>query len=279
MASLTDQLSTIVFGLADLSLDIPQLNISVPLLEVIHALLINYAYRTALRGAHTNIGWGQGFIATIVMCAGGGLTVALLRGEPLGILKSNQFWGIYGTMYWLMFSNPYVYSLVNSLFRIPALEQVLTLADGILRNFAVTRVGIQGVISNPALGDDKWMAKLICGTLAGCGGGFWIDTFKLTQEHWTFSTPRILHTPTIDMKASFASTLFYLVSTQPELCELLGCSALTQTEAQTWSALILSSGLVYKSYINKINNNNQFNKDVPSATMTTTGQPNEKKNN
>ncbi|ORZ19724.1 hypothetical protein BCR42DRAFT_323529 [Absidia repens] len=184
MTSLTEQLSTIVFGLADLSLDIPQLNISVPLLEVIHALLINYAYRTALRGAHTNIGWGQGFIATIVMCAGGGSTVALLRGEPLGILKSNRFWGIYGTMYWLMFSNPYVYSLVNALFRIPALEQALTLADGILRNFSVTRVGIQGVVSNPALGDDKWMAKLICGTLAGCGGGFWIGRLELYRLVW-----------------------------------------------------------------------------------------------
>jgi hypothetical protein len=189
-----------------------------------------------------------------------------------------------------------MYPLVQTIFSIPALEQVLVVADGILRNFAVTRVGIEGVASNPLLGDDKWVAKLICGTLAGCGGGFWIgkggkrapvflltllflDTFKLTQEHWTFSTPRFLHSPTIDMKASFASTLFYLVATNPDLCSLIGVPSLTQTEAQAWSAMILSSGLIYKSYINKLNNNNQFNKDVPSATTTTTGQSNEKKDN
>jgi hypothetical protein len=107
-----------------------------------------------------------------------------------------------------------------------------------------------------------------------------LDTFKLTQEHWTFSTPRFLHSPTIDMKASFASTAFYLVATNPDLCSLIGIPSLTQTEAQAWSAMILSSGLIYKSYINKLNNSNQFNKDVPSATTTTTtGQSNEKKDN
>ncbi|ORZ25809.1 hypothetical protein BCR42DRAFT_315983 [Absidia repens] len=178
MASITDQIVTIVFGLADLTISIPQLNISLPVLELVHAVLINYAYRTALRGAHTNIGWGQGFLATVVMCAGGGSTVALLRGEPLGILKSNRFWGIYGTTYWLMFSNPYAYPLVDYLFSIPAVEQVLTLSDGILRNFAVTKIGIEGVALNPLLGGDKWVAKLICGTLAGCGSGFWIGQYK-----------------------------------------------------------------------------------------------------
>jgi hypothetical protein len=96
MATLTDQLVSLVFGLADLTIDITPLNISLPVLELVHALLINYAYRTALQGSHANIGWGQGFLATVVMCAGGGSTVALLRGEPLGILKNNRFWGIYG---------------------------------------------------------------------------------------------------------------------------------------------------------------------------------------
>ncbi|KAI8338280.1 hypothetical protein BC941DRAFT_479256 [Chlamydoabsidia padenii] len=171
MASLTDQLVTTVFGLAELTVDIPSLNISLPVLELVHALLINYAYRTALQGTHSNIGWGQGFLATLVMCAGGGSTVCLLRGEPLGILKSNRFWGIYGTTYWLMFSNPYIYPVIQFLFSMPGLEQVLTIADGILRMFAITRIGIEG---SSILGDDQWVAKLICGTLSGCGGGFWI---------------------------------------------------------------------------------------------------------
>ena len=68
----------------------------IPILDVLHAFLIAYAYRSAVGTGHNQIGWGQGFLATVIMCAGGGSTVCMLRGEPLGILKSNLFWGIYG---------------------------------------------------------------------------------------------------------------------------------------------------------------------------------------
>ncbi|KAI8388723.1 uncharacterized protein BYT42DRAFT_561002 [Radiomyces spectabilis] len=251
--SLTDQLGAIVFGLANLTIDIPILDVSVPVLEVLHAILINYAYRSMLRGNHAHIGWGQGLLATIVMCAGGGSTVAILRGEPLGILKSNRFWGIYGTTYWLMFSNPYFYNILQFLFSIPVVEQVVCLSDGILRNFAVTRIGVDGVSANPALGEDKWVAKIICGTLAGSGGGLWIDAFRLTHQEWSFSTPRLLHTASIDMKASFLTAVFYVISTTPELSEWIGIPGLKPVEAQAWSAVIMSSGLVYKSLINRMN--------------------------
>ncbi|KAI8069904.1 hypothetical protein BC940DRAFT_296447 [Gongronella butleri] len=174
MATLTDELVSLVFGLAALTVDIPQLGISLPVLELVHAVLINFAYRSALRQSHANIGWGQGFLATIVMSAGGGSTVAILRGEPLGILKSNRYFGIYGSTYWLMFSNDYFYNFLQYVFSIPLATQVLTIADGILRNFAVIRIGVEGVSQNPLLGADKYVAKLICGTLAGAGGGFWI---------------------------------------------------------------------------------------------------------
>lgn len=91
-----EQLAAVITALATFSLDVPFFNVTVPVLDVLHALLINYIYRSALGGNHSRIGWGQGFLATIVMCAGGGSTVALLRGEPLGILMSNSFWVIYG---------------------------------------------------------------------------------------------------------------------------------------------------------------------------------------
>jgi hypothetical protein len=69
--------------------------------------------------------------------------------------------------------------MVSSLLKVPAVEEFLTLADGILRNTAITQIGIEGVALNPLLGNDKWVAKLICGTLAGCGGGFWIGKKKV----------------------------------------------------------------------------------------------------
>jgi hypothetical protein len=73
-----------------------------------------------------------------------------------------------------MFSNPYVYQVVDYLFSVPVVEHIFTLSDSVLRASAMTQGGIEGVNDNPALGFDKFVAKVICGTLGGCGGGIWI---------------------------------------------------------------------------------------------------------
>ncbi len=53
------------------------------------------------------------------------------------------------------------------------------------------------------------------------------------------------------MKISFATTLFYIGTTTPEFVEYLNLPLLTTVEAQAWSAVILTSGLVYGSYAGK----------------------------
>jgi hypothetical protein len=73
-----------------------------------------------------------------------------------------------------MFSNPYVYQVVDFLFSVPVIEHVFTLSDSILRAMAMIQTGVEGVSSNPALGPHLFVAKVLCGTLAGCGGGLWI---------------------------------------------------------------------------------------------------------
>jgi hypothetical protein len=93
--TLNDQLVQLVFGLANLRVDVPLINYSLPVLDVLFAILINYSYRSALGVSHSQVGWYQGLLATLVMATGGGCTVAVLRGEPVGILKSNEFWGIH----------------------------------------------------------------------------------------------------------------------------------------------------------------------------------------
>jgi hypothetical protein len=95
MSTLNEQLVEIVSSMIDLKLDIPFVNYSLPVLDVLFAILINYSYRTALGASHAQVGWYQGLLATLVMAAGGGSTVSIIRGEPLGILKSNEFWGIH----------------------------------------------------------------------------------------------------------------------------------------------------------------------------------------
>ncbi|CEP08076.1 hypothetical protein [Parasitella parasitica] len=249
--TLNDQVVQLVFGLANLKLDIPYTSVSLPVLDVLFAILINYSYRSALGVSHNQVGWYQGLLATLVMATGGGCTIAVLRGEPIGILKSNEFWGIHCSTYLAMFSNPYVYQFVDFLFSIPLVEHVFTLSDSILRALAMIQVGVEGVGSNPALGPDKFVAKVLCGTLAGCGGGLWIDAFRLNQPNWSFSTPRLLHVASVDMKVSFLTSLFYVVATTPSFCDYLSLPIIKPIEAQAWSAVFLSSGLVYGSYSNK----------------------------
>lgn len=78
-----------------------------------------------------------------------------------------------------MFSNPYVYQVVDFLINIPVVEHIFTVSDSILRTLAMVQVGIEGVNSNPNLGPTKFVAKVLCGTLAGCGGGLWIGKEEL----------------------------------------------------------------------------------------------------
>ena len=95
MSTLNEQVVQFVFGLADLKGNIPIVNYSLPVLDVLFAILINYSYRSALGVNHSQVGWYQGLLATLVMASGGGCTVSILRGEPIGLLKSNQFWAIH----------------------------------------------------------------------------------------------------------------------------------------------------------------------------------------
>lgn len=78
-----------------------------------------------------------------------------------------------------------------------------------------------------------------------------IDTFRLTHSNWSFSTPRLLHAASIDMKTSFTSTLFYVAATSPEFCHWLDLPVLEPKVAQAWSAVLMSSGFAYKSYVKR----------------------------
>ena len=86
-----------------------------------------------------------------------------------------------------MFSNAYVYPVLDYLLSHPLVEVAFTLADAILRNWAIIHIGVLGVDST--LGADKLVAKLVCGTLAGSGGGFWIgnNNKKKGKQHETKS--------------------------------------------------------------------------------------------
>lgn len=76
------------------------------------------------------------------------------------------------TAYWVMFAHPKVYEYTRVLFSYPLVEETFHVVDGILRNTAIVSFGVDGTAA--LLGSDKWVAQIICGTLAGCGGGIWM---------------------------------------------------------------------------------------------------------
>lgn len=53
------------------------------------------------------------------------------------------------------------------------------------------------------------------------------------------------------MKISFATSLFYICATTPALVEYLNLPLLKSQEAEAWSVVLLTSGLVYGSYTSK----------------------------
>lgn len=53
------------------------------------------------------------------------------------------------------------------------------------------------------------------------------------------------------MKVSFGTTLFYMATTTPAVVEYLNLPVLKPIEAQAWSVVVLTSGLVYGSYARK----------------------------
>ena len=73
----------------------------------------------------------------------------------------------------------------------------------------------------------------------------------MTSAQWSFSTPRLLQTASIDMKTAFTTATFYTVMTNPTVCEILNLPLLKQDQVYAWSALIFASGIVYRSYASR----------------------------
>lgn len=97
MDNLTAIVSALFLPLATATLPVPlPLLSSFSVIATLHAIRVSFEYRNSLAHNHARIGWLQGAFAVCVMAGGGGSTAALIRGEPMGILKSDLFFATYG---------------------------------------------------------------------------------------------------------------------------------------------------------------------------------------
>lgn len=84
-----------------------------------------------------------------------------------------------------------------------------------------------------------------------------VDAFRLTQHTWSFSTPRVLLAPGVDLKASFGVALFYMLSTSEELFPKgMEHHVLNPIEAQAWSAVLMTCALMYRMINNQLQSRN-----------------------
>lgn len=166
------------------------------------------------------------------------------------------------TAYWVMFAHPKVYEYTRVLFSYPLVEETFHVVDGILRNTAIVSFGVDGTAA--LLGSDKWVAQIICGTLAGCGGGIWMgnnwnqqfDHSMLSASH-NINQCTLFHIRCIPFDTS--SVVLFNTSSVASLVsghesDFCGGSLLvvaTQSgfnspaQAEVFSNILLCSGLVY----------------------------------
>ncbi|KAK4520822.1 Glucose-6-phosphate 1-dehydrogenase [Mucor velutinosus] len=183
---------------------------ALPLTEIVKALLNVYAYRSALGEQHVKrVTWLQGFLACIVLGSAGSCTVAVIRGEPLGVIYKDEFWILYGIVYWLMFSNEFMHLLIHRLFlAFPLVHRLCICLSGINRGYSLVQYGIDGVAKSAGI--DAMVGRLLCGTIVGCGAGFWFELFSLGQHEWKLITPKSFLSPSANVKISFWTSVGYL---------------------------------------------------------------------
>ncbi|KAL9540702.1 hypothetical protein PS6_010632 [Mucor atramentarius] len=144
-----------------------------PLTEGVKALLNVYAYRSALGEQNVQqTTWLQGLVVCVALGSAGSCTVALMRGEPIGIIYKDEFWILYSIIYWLMFSNKFIHRSIHHLFStFPLVHRLCIGLSGINRGYSLVQYGIDGVTKSVGIG--KMVARILCGTVIGCGAGFW----------------------------------------------------------------------------------------------------------
>ncbi|KAL1924354.1 uncharacterized protein VTP21DRAFT_7389 [Calcarisporiella thermophila] len=238
MSVLSHIATTIIFPLQSATLPL----FHFPLLSALHGIRVALEFRRSLEqsGTRREIGWLQGFFAIMVASVGGSTTSAILMGIPPGWLASNTVLPAYAATYFAVFYLPGVYPV---LLRVrPLLDPFLISADGLTRFSAITSFAIDACHFRPEVAPrlgGSWIAMLVCGTIAGCGGGLWNDALQLGSAHWGLRTPRGFKTPTWDMAAAFLTAACYTFYSMPEILRFETKGAASLEEAKALSAFVM----------------------------------------
>ncbi|KAJ9087307.1 hypothetical protein DSO57_1034562 [Entomophthora muscae] len=97
------------------------------------------------------------------------------------------------------------------------INPILVVADGFARGFSlISAVDYLRFSAHSDL-QTSYVALVLGGTFASCGGGLIADFFGLNRIEWGVHTPRFVQNVPYGVKASFFLALGYVISISPEL--------------------------------------------------------------
>lgn len=183
---------------------------AMPLIDLFHATAVAHEYRKFAEPQ----GAVQRLIAILVTALGGTTMMSFLIGQPCGWLCDNETLTAYIVAWLLMQYTPYDV-VFKALDGTAASRFVMGVLDDISWGTAITKWGMFKALS--AMHEaprGSAVAALLCGLVAGCGGGIMQQCASLLKTEWRFSTPDAFRAGKIGfgVKASAAcATLSYLL--------------------------------------------------------------------
>ncbi|RKP07673.1 hypothetical protein THASP1DRAFT_24221 [Thamnocephalis sphaerospora] len=236
-----------------------------PILGTLHAIKVTLDYRARIRRASgPRPPLLQGLFTVLTMALGGSTTSAFLMGIPPSWLSSNVALPTYALVYLAMFRAPgdIVFRTLDAID--PFIRPILLVADGLTRAHSQAGFAIESVRAMPVL-KNSIIAQLLCGTLAGCGGGILADAFNLASHDWHFRTPTALKSEHYDLRVSFFTALTYALTTPyasdqlsaagrilftlyPEIEQQNMWLTLDPTEAKCLAGLLFATAQMWKLY-------------------------------
>ncbi|GMK56498.1 hypothetical protein CspeluHIS016_0303380 [Cutaneotrichosporon spelunceum] len=198
--------------------------------RTVHSAYFPFVRFSVLHAARVTIAWvamtnGRkqvGLFADLFGFLGGGSTlVSLLSGSPPAWLLSPAPWLVYVAIYLIAVPTKLA-SVVSQAPSLP-LGLVLSFIDGMARG--VTVASMPSLTESSPKTAGSWLAPIVLGVIATCGGGWIAQTLGLARESWTIGRPSVLGGgvwDTLDVWAAVIAGVVYsaLVGNYPALRKL-----------------------------------------------------------
>ena len=171
-----------------------------PLVDIFHATAVAYEYK---KTADEKQGTLQRLVAIVVTALGGTTAMSFLIGQPCGWLCDNFTLPAYIGAWFLLHHVPNDL-IFNALDSSRTTRFLVGFFDDVSWGVAITKWGMYKALS--AMHEaprPSGVAALLCGTIAGCGGGIVQQMCSLLRAEWKLVTPDSLQGPSLSLSRGF----------------------------------------------------------------------------